>query len=326
MKRARVEELLNFEKLHVAVLGDVMLDEYLIGKAERISPEAPVPIVNLSEKTFKLGGAANVAMNTSSLGATTSLIGIIGKDSNGEKITELSKQADQLTAYLIEDSSRKTTCKTRVLAGSQQLLRIDSEDLYPAVEGIVKKVVQILNFCHHSNPIDIIIFQDYNKGFFSPEMIKALMQWSADNKVKTCLDPKTENIDLFRGVSIFKPNLKEMAKYLNEKIEINEGFLSKSSEKVFERINCEYFVLTLSSGGIWISNRIKNHLQPITSVKTIIDVSGAGDTVIALISLLIISGKASIKEICILSNYAGGAVCNVPGVGIITKNMVLMSI
>jgi rfaE bifunctional protein kinase chain/domain len=322
MEVERINELLKFENLHVLVLGDIMLDEYLIGDSNRISPEAPVPVVNLKNKVHRLGGAANVALNTNSLGARTSLIGIIGDDEAGEIITRITNETDGVYSYLIKDHSRRSTCKTRVLAANQQLLRIDNEDTFDASLDIVAKVQNMLKYIHHNNALDIIILQDYNKGVFSPEMIEMVISWSKENGVKTALDPKERNIDLYKGVDVFKPNLREIVRYLGSEVILDLENLKLAGSSSIARMACNLLVLTLSAKGIFLMDQSEAHWER-TSIQNIVDVSGAGDTVISIVSLLYAAGEASMEEIGKLANYSGSAVCKVPGVGVIDKSMIL---
>lgn len=322
MEAERIEQLLDFEDLHILVVGDIMLDEYLIGNASRISPEAPVPVVNLNERVHKLGGAANVAMNTSSLGAHTSLIGLVGNDENGKAINKLTKEKKHLESFIIKDDNRKTSCKTRVLAANQNLLRIDNEDTFDVDLAIVSEVEKMLMSIHRQRSIDFVILQDYNKGFFSKAMITMMMRWLKENGVKSALDPKVNNIDLFEGVEIFKPNLKEVSQFLGIDIEVNEESLKQMGGLALQKMNSDLLVLTLSAEGVFLMQEDKEHWES-TSIQSIIDVSGAGDTVISIVSLLYAKGEASIEEIGKLSNYAGAAVCRIPGVGIVDKSLIL---
>ncbi|GLR15691.1 bifunctional heptose 7-phosphate kinase/heptose 1-phosphate adenyltransferase [Portibacter lacus] len=321
MNVERINELLSFDDVHVLVLGDVMLDEYILGSATRISPEAPVPVVSLSEKVHRLGGAANVAMNTQSLGAHTSLIGLIGNDDYGKIITGLTKDRKGMQTFLVNDHSRRTTCKTRILASNQNLLRVDNEDTHPIDSEIVTKIIKMVKFLNHERPIDIIILQDYNKGLFSPEMIEAIIAWAKENKVKTALDPKQENIEYFKGVDIFKPNLKELRNFLGHEVKVESKALRQSCVEVFDQMDCDMVLLTLSADGVFVSTEEDHHWES-TSVQSIVDVSGAGDTVISLVSLLYANGDASISEIGQLANLGGAAVCKIPGVGVVDKKMI----
>ena len=321
MKKARIKELLNFNKIHVTVLGDVMLDEYKSGHIDRISPEAPVPIVNLSQLEHKLGGAANVALNTLNLGAKTTLIGLLGEDENGKIIKDLCKNKNGLNTIFVTDKKRRTTCKTRIIAKNQQLLRIDEEDTLPSDDSIVSKVLNKLDEIHKINPISILIFQDYNKGFFSKNMIKELMLWTSSNKVTSCLDPKYNNILLFKGIDLFKPNLRELNSLLKEKIEGIDEKIKLKVERTFNILDPSIILLTMGSEGVFISNKLESHLEPALT-KPIIDVSGAGDSVISLTALLYYNKEASLEEISKLANYAGAAACSMLGVGIIDTEMI----
>lgn len=322
MKRKRLEQLLQFDDLHVCVIGDVMLDQYLIGKIDRISPEAPVPIINLTERSHKLGGAANVAMNTASLGSHTTLIGIIGDDKDGQIIQDIASVQSNLNTELIVEKSRKTSCKTRVLSQDQHILRIDNEDINDCSKTTVSQVTNILDACHKGRKIDTIIFQDYNKGFFSRHMISTLMSWCAKNNVKTCLDPKFENIEDFKNVNLFKPNLKELVHLLGKKVETDLESLKEIGSRILNQLNCEIFILTLGAEGIFVCNANNYHLEGVQK-RSIVDVSGAGDTVIAIMSLLFCAQMASLEEMSKIANYAAAAVCSVPGVGIIEKAHIL---
>ncbi|WP_235296102.1 bifunctional heptose 7-phosphate kinase/heptose 1-phosphate adenyltransferase [Portibacter marinus] len=322
MKRERIEQLLQFSDVHVLVLGDIMLDEYIFGNTKRISPEAPVPVVNLEKRHYRLGGAANVAMNTFALGAKTSIIGLIGDDFNGRLLTSLTDENKEMNTFLIKDVGRKTTCKTRILAANQHLLRVDNEDEYEVDDEIVGKVESMLKYIHHNTRIDIIVMQDYNKGFFSPAMIRAVINWSKENGVKSALDPKVNHIDVYKGVDIFKPNLKEVKTYLGSEVSVNLEGLAKVNEAIQERLSIDMLILTLSAEGIYVANQEGAHWES-TSVQSIVDVSGAGDTVMSLVALLYCNEEASIEEIAQLANFGGAAVCRIPGVAVVDKEMIM---
>ncbi|MCL4107844.1 UNVERIFIED_CONTAM: hypothetical protein GTU68_027229 [Idotea baltica] len=180
----------------------------------------------------------------------------------------------------------------------------------------------MLKFIHHEQNIDIIILQDYNKGLFSQEMIKMVIKWSKDNHVKTALDPKQQNIDFFKGVDIFKPNLKELRNFIGQEINIERKSLSDACYNVLQRMECDMVLLTLSADGVYVATEDSSHWES-TSVQSIVDVSGAGDTVISIVSLLYANGEASLTEIGKLANYGGAAVCKIPGVGVVNKSMIV---
>ncbi len=322
MTEPRLNELLDFENLHVAIVGDVMLDSYITGRTERISPEAPVPILNLEQREDRLGGAANVALNISSLGAKASLIGLIGDDKDGTTIKGLCGTHQKISQHLISDETRVTTRKTRIISQSQHLLRIDEEETHPVGTKTVDQVVSILEQIHNDHKIDIVILQDYNKGFFSPDMITNVIAWCSEKGLKTCLDPKKENLLLYKGVTVFKPNLKELSWLLDRPIKVNTQDLNTSAQLVLDTLDCKQVILTLGSKGVFIKVKDAYHYDKITA-KSITDVSGAGDSVLALTSLLSCKNEASIQEMCFLANCAGGAICNISGVGVLSKKMLL---
>ena len=317
-----MEQLLEFSDVHVLVLGDIMIDEYIFGQTNRISPEAPVPVVQLKSREHRLGGAANVAMNTSSLGAKTTMIGIIGDDFNGRILTSLTNEKKDIKTFFIKDTARKTTCKTRILADNQHLLRVDNEDDYDSDDEVVAKVENMLKYVHHNQKVDILILQDYNKGFFSPSMIKMVMNWSKANAIRTALDPKEKHLELFKGVNIFKPNLKEVKHFLGKEVILNEKGLKDCGTRVLKLMACEVMVLTLSSKGIFIAEKSSHHWES-TSAQSIVDVSGAGDTVMGLVALLYSKSIATQEELAQLANYGGAAVCRVPGVAVVDKEMII---
>lgn len=322
MKLERAKELLEFEGMHVAVLGDVMLDEYLVGSSDRVSPEAPVPVVNLKKQYSRLGGAGNVAANLVALGAKCTLVGVIGDDVSGGKLVEHCNALDGLTSYLIQDDSRITTCKKRIISRNQQLLRVDEEDDKDVDDGLVDKVLKVLKFRHHAEPLDLIILQDYNKGFFSPNMITQVISWCKENGIMTALDPKMKNLELYKGVDVFKPNLSELRHFLERDIRVEPIDLDNAVEETFDRLGCSYICLTMSADGIYISDRIKK-VHERSSLRSVVDVSGAGDSVMAILCLLIQQKKSDIQEIAELGNIVGGVACSIAGVAIVTKEQIL---
>jgi rfaE bifunctional protein kinase chain/domain len=322
MDRKRIEELVDFHDINAVILGDVMLDKYLSGDIHRISPEAPVPVVDLQSSDVRLGGAANVALNVSSLGAKTTLIGLVGDDNNGVLLNKLLQDSKNIKGQLITDHQRKTTSKTRIISQNQQLIRIDDEDLHETSNKVVDHVIAKLNELHGEQKIDVLIMQDYNKGFFSPFMILELIKWARVNKIVTCVDPKKNNVALYKGVNLFKPNQKEFYQILNKDADTSIDQLEHDANKLMEIQRCQFLLLTLGSNGVFVCQGKESKLVP-TKAKSIVDVSGAGDTVISLAALLYAKRNATFLELGQLSNFAGAAVCNVPGVGVINKEMII---
>ena len=315
----------KFNGLRILVIGDVMLDAYVMGKVNRISPEAPVPIVSLENKDARIGGAGNVALNLLALGAKPIICGVIGEDSSGDKLLNLFEKNGISTDGLVKSMARKTTVKTRVISNKQQLLRIDSESTFPLLESEeIKLNNTIQNIINQG--IDGIIFEDYNKGVLTDSVIQNVIKIAKEKDIPTAVDPKKENFLSYRGVSLFKPNLKELKEGLNLNFDFNSNkeLFEKGIEVLEEKLQNEISFVTLSENGVFIKNKTENYYVP-AHVRSISDVSGAGDTVIAVATLCLISG-ASTKQIAEISNLAGGLVCEKSGVVSISKNELLKEV
>ncbi len=311
----------QFSKKRVLVIGDVMVDAYLKGKVNRMSPEAPVPVVDLFEKDERIGGAGNVAFNLAALGASPIICSVIGADLEGERLIQLFKDASISTDGIYASSNRRTTVKTRVLSNNQQLLRIDSEDtnLINAAEEaqLIKQIISVLE-----NGIDGIIFEDYNKGVLTPSLIASVLSLAKEHQIPTTVDPKKDHFFEYKGCTLFKPNLKELKEGLQLDFDFvadHDAFLSAVNDLQCRLGNSISFI-TLSEHGVFIQED-----QPIfipAHLRNIADVSGAGDTVIAVATLCLISG-AEIHTIAAIANIAGGLVCEQPGVVSIEKERLL---
>lgn len=309
----------KFNGLRILVIGDVMLDAYLMGKVNRISPEAPVPIVSLENEDARIGGAGNVALNLLALGAKPIICGVIGEDSSGDKLLNLFEKNGISTDGLVKSMARKTTVKTRVISNKQQLLRIDSESTFPLLESEeIKLNNTIQNIINQG--VDGIIFEDYNKGVLTDSVIQNTIKIAKEKDIPTAVDPKKENFLSYKGVSLFKPNLKELKEGLNLNFDFNSNkdLFEKGIEVLEEKLQNEISFVTLSEHGVFIKNQTEKYYVP-AHMRSISDVSGAGDTVIAVATLCLISG-ASTKQIAEISNLAGGLVCEKSGVVSISKN------
>jgi len=315
----------KFNGLRILVIGDVMLDAYVMGKVNRISPEAPVPIVSLENEDARIGGAGNVALNLLALGAKPIICGVIGEDSSGDKLLNLFEKNGISTDGLVKSMVRKTTVKTRVISNKQQLLRIDSESTFPLLESEeIKLNNTIQNIINQG--IDGIIFEDYNKGVLTDSVIQNTIKIAKEKDIPTAVDPKKENFLSYKGVSLFKPNLKELKEGLNLNFDFNSNkdLFEKGIEVLEEKLQNEISFVTLSENGVFIKNQIEKYYVP-AHMRSISDVSGAGDTVIAVATLCLISG-ASTKQIAEISNLAGGLVCEKSGVVSISKNDLLKEV
>ena len=315
----------KFNGLRILVIGDVMLDAYVMGKVNRISPEAPVPIVSLENEDARIGGAGNVALNLLALGAKPIICGVIGEDSSGDKLLNLFEKNGISTDGLVKSMARKTTVKTRVISNKQQLLRIDSESTFPLLESEeIKLNNTIQNIINQG--VDGIIFEDYNKGVLTDSVIQNTIKIAKEKDIPTAVDPKKENFLSYKGVSLFKPNLKELKEGLNLNFDFNSNkeLFEKGIEVLEEKLQNEISFVTLSENGVFIKNQTEKYYVP-AHMRSISDVSGAGDTVIAVATLCLISG-ASTKQIAEISNLAGGLVCEKSGVVSISKNDLLKEV
>jgi rfaE bifunctional protein kinase chain/domain len=288
----------------ILVIGDLMIDHYIWGDATRLSPEAPVPIVNVKNESTTLGGAANVAQNLVALGAKVTLGGVIGNDAFGKRLIEILASEDIATDAILKDSNRPTTVKTRVVAGSHQLVRVDREVTDPILSELEDELVDKLD--HYINEADIVLFSDYGKGLFSEGLTQRLIKLSKEKQKKVIIDPKGLDYEKYKGAFIIKPNRKELADAAKtEKIKTIED-LQKAAEVIFRQTGVEYLIVTLSEEGMVILDELAYKLLPVKATA-VFDVTGAGDTVLATMAYFIASGL-SIEEACELANHAAAIV------------------
>jgi rfaE bifunctional protein kinase chain/domain len=303
---------MDFTSLTILVLGDVMIDRYLEGKVERISPEAPVPVMRLGEEENRLGGAANVALNLKALGATPLLAGLVGDDANGTVFRELMQSHGLSTELIVTDSDRCTTVKTRLVASGQQLMRVDREDTHDVQGAAAGALQDAVKAKLVKGSVDLLLFQDYNKGALSAEVIKNVVSLTQEHKVLTAVDPKDRNFMAFSGCSLFKPNLREIQQQVDFTVRPVLEDLDKAANVLFSRLQCSAVMITLSEHGIYVSDKRTSAIYP-TDARKVRDVSGAGDTVISVASCGLAAGM-SLKDIAKLSNKAGAQVIAKSGV------------
>jgi len=304
--------LLKFENQHILIVGDVMLDRYLTGTVSRISPEAPVPVVLQRTTDDRLGGAANVALNIRALGATPILCSVVGEDADGRALERMLPAAGMTTEGLIFSETRKTTVKTRVLGNNQQMLRIDQEDDHDLSEREAQALITCVLSLLANNPVQAVIFQDYNKGVLTPAVIEAVLPEARRRGVLTAVDPKKHNFFAFRGADLFKPNLKEIRDSVPFQVLPEIASLKLASEYLRKKLDQRITMITLSEKGLFLGNQKEAGLYP-TVARNVADVSGAGDTVISVASLGLAVGL-DLPVVAALSNLAGGQVCEYPGV------------
>lgn len=288
----------------ILVIGDLMIDHYIWGDATRLSPEAPVPIVNVKNESTTLGGAANVAQNLVALGAKVTLGGIIGDDAFGTRLVEILTTEGIATDAILKDDQRPTTVKTRVVAGSHQLVRVDREITDPVLSELEDELADKLD--HYINEADIILFSDYGKGLFSEGLTQRLIRLVKTKQKKVIVDPKGLDYEKYKGAFIIKPNRKELAAAAKtEKIKTIDD-LQKAAKVIFKQTGIEYLIVTLSEEGMVILDEVTYKLLPVKATA-VFDVTGAGDTVLATMAYFIAAGL-SIQEACELANYAAAIV------------------
>lgn len=312
----------DFSKTRVAILGDVMLDTYWWGSVDRISPEAPVPVVALKRKELRVGGAANVALNTASLGAKTTMISVIGADSDGEQLLQLLQEKNIDTQYIKTAANRVTTNKTRVMSRNQQMMRLDAEittDIDVATEDVLLAQVKL---CIETQKPQVLILEDYNKGVLTPRIIREVIALCKEKNVITAVDPKKKNFLSYQGVTIFKPNLKEVKEGLNLLADtIDLSSLKQIHETLQQHLQHQVSLITLSEKGVFYQDESSHRIIP-THIRNIADVSGAGDTVIAVTSLCYAATK-DMHLAAEMANIAGGLVCEEVGTAAINKERLL---
>ncbi|MBL7828776.1 MAG: carbohydrate kinase [Saprospiraceae bacterium] len=320
-----VEILEKIENQHVIIVGDVMIDRYLTGVVNRISPEAPVPVVLHKSTHDRLGGAANVALNVQSLGGVPLLCGTVGADADGASFLESLMPKHQLDGSgLLTSKHRKTTVKTRVLGNNQQMLRIDSEDTHDLNEQEAVEMLHRVESLLKKHPVKTMILQDYNKGVLTAHTIQNLIELARKYQVFTAVDPKKHNFFAYEGVDLFKPNLKEIRESAPFEVPANLESLEKAAIFLQEKLKNKYTMLTLSEKGLFLKGDSAGRLYP-TQPRNVADVSGAGDTVISIASMALSAGL-DLDTTAQLSNLAGGQVCESPGVVPVDKQLLLMEL
>jgi len=303
---------MNFSSLRILVVGDVMIDRYLDGQVERISPEAPVPVMRLGREDNRLGGAANVALNLKALGATPLLAGLVGDDENGNIFRQLLADNDLSDELIITDSSRCTTVKTRLVAQGQQLMRVDREDTDDIEAFVAARLVSRAREILDSGKVDLLLFQDYNKGVLSSLTIQKFSGLAREYGFDIIVDPKAKHFWRYEGCSLFKPNLREIQQQLDFPVRPVKIDLDKAAAVIFDRLSCSSVMITLSQHGIYVHDGSTSAIYP-TNAKVIADVSGAGDTVISVAACGLAAGMP-LGEIAQLANRAGAQVIAKSGV------------
>jgi rfaE bifunctional protein kinase chain/domain len=301
----------EYAKKNILVIGDIILDAYIYGKVDRISQEAPVPIVAIDRKKFKPGGAANVALNLSGLGANVQLLGVTGDDNNARELQNCFQDPENIQLHLVKDKSRATIVKTRIIADGKQVVRLDEEITSDIDFTLIEELIKVFN--ENCKDIDGIIVEDYNKGTLPKAIISHVVSYSSHHDIPVYVDPKYDNYDYFKGVRLFKPNLVEYNAIVRNK---QFGDLPNSGFKFKEFLESDILLLTLGADGMSLYHNGQHNQIP-TKARKVYDVSGAGDTVIATFAINDLCGLEPLESSTI-ANLAAGRVCEEIGVFPIT--------
>ncbi|WP_420128059.1 bifunctional heptose 7-phosphate kinase/heptose 1-phosphate adenyltransferase [Longimicrobium sp.] len=317
LTRARLDEILErCRGLRVAVVGDLMLDVYLVGAVSRISPEAPVPVVAVAEERVALGGAANVAANVVALGADCELVGCVGADAAGAQIRDALAKLDggSVHARLVEDAGRPTTTKTRVVARHQQVVRFDRERDDDVAAACAAELVEAVRAAVAAS--DALVLEDYNKGVLVPAVIRAAIDAAREAGIPSVVDPKFRNFFEFAGATVFKPNAAELSAALGQPLAADDdGWL----EDARRRVDASYLLLTLGENGMALKGADGPAFRIPTVAREVYDVSGAGDTVTAYVAVALAAG-ATMEEAAVVANLAAGIEVGKPGVATVTPD------
>lgn len=318
-----LDQLFNdISKLKVAVVGDVMLDTYWWGSVDRISPEGPVPVVAVTKKEQRMGGAANVALNIKALDAHVTVISVLGKDDEGKQLKKILEDNDIDTNFLLFSHSRITTNKIRIIGRNQQMMRLDAEHSDDLNSKDSDELIEQIEKCIAEVKPDVIILQDYNKGVLTGTVIKKIIALCKTHNIISAVDPKRKNFFAFKDVTLFKPNLKEVKESLHILSDVADvKGLSAIHHQLKEKLYHQISLVTLSEKGIFYQHEKEANIIP-SHLRNIADVSGAGDTVIAVASLIYAATK-NVALMAEVANIAGGLVCEAVGTAAINKQKLM---
>jgi D-beta-D-heptose 7-phosphate kinase/D-beta-D-heptose 1-phosphate adenosyltransferase len=312
----------KFKDRKILVVGDLMLDEFLWGKARRIAPEAPVPVVEIERETLHIGGAGNVAANLAALGAKPMVIGVCGNDLNGERLSKEFEKVNVNTESIVKDYSRPTTVKTRIIAHSQHVVRADREKKTPVSSEIEKQLVD--NFLSLLPIVDGVVISDYEKGVITLGLLEKTLSVAAKRDIPVCIDPKLKNFEHYQPATVVTPNQNEAESAARMVIE-NEESLSEIGSRLRAMLGGASVLITRGEGGMSLFEKGQEAKHVPTIAREVYDVTGAGDTVIATLALGLASG-ASMLESAILANYAAGVVVGKVGTATASPEEVLSEI
>ncbi len=313
--RERLAELLDrFGRCRVAILGDMMLDRYVWGGVSRISPEAPVPVVEVTRETVRFGGAANVAENVASLGASATVVGVVGRDDHAGVLTSLLTERGVDISKVLEVDGRPTTTKTRIIAHSQQVVRADREDTRPLSADVASRLVELA--AQAIDSVDVLVISDYGKGVVSEQTLGAVLEQARGAGKLVCVDPKESHFGSYRGVTAITPNLKEAAGAVGFRIAGDEDLL-RAGWELRKRLDAECVIITRGEEGMSLFMKDGEHAHLPTVAREVFDVTGAGDTVIGVLAVALAAG-ATMVEAAAVANHAAGVVIREVGTASVT--------
>jgi rfaE bifunctional protein kinase chain/domain len=307
------------KKPWILVIGDLMVDHYIWGSATRLSPEAPVPIVNVKNESTTLGGAGNVVQNLVALGANVTVAGVVGNDASGTQLIEILESEGVKTNAIIRDNTRSTTVKTRILVGSHQLIRVDREITDAVSQELEDELINKLSA--NIDNADIVVLSDYNKGLFSPKLTQRIIKIANEHQKKVVIDPKGLNYEKYKGAYIIKPNRKELAEAAKTEKISNIADLQNAAKTIFLQTGTTYLIVTLSEEGMAVVTEQESKLLPVKATE-VFDVTGAGDTVIATIAYFVALGLP-VDDACELANHAAAIVIRHVGSATTTINEII---
>jgi D-beta-D-heptose 7-phosphate kinase/D-beta-D-heptose 1-phosphate adenosyltransferase len=323
MNQQRVRQIIDsFPDRRIIVLGDLMLDEFIWGEVRRISPEAPVPVVEVKRETCHLGGAGNVVSNLIALGAKATPVGIIGDDEAGSMLRQIFKEIFADTSGLINESSRPTTRKTRIIAHNQQMVRADRENRAPITAEIEDRIV--IAFKAALDNSDAVVISDYDKGLLTPRVLDAVIESARVRNKIVCLDPKIRNFRHYRRVDVITPNQVEAESATNIEI-VDDASLTAAAHRIREMLDCQSVLITRGEHGMSLLGAMGVMTHIPTVAREVYDVTGAGDTVIATLTLALASG-AEPEEAAVIANHAAGIVVGKVGTATVSSAELLTSL
>jgi D-beta-D-heptose 7-phosphate kinase/D-beta-D-heptose 1-phosphate adenosyltransferase len=312
----------DFKNVSVMVIGDLILDEFIWGDVSRISPEAPVPVVWVKKESFMPGGASNVANNLSSLGAKVYSVGVIGDDDRGAILKSELDQKGVDTSGILVDGSRPTTLKTRVVAGHQQVVRIDKEKTEPLAEAMIQRMIGRIT--EMVKKVDAVIIEDYGKGVITPRLLQRIVPLAKRGNKIISVDPKEEHFRYYRGITVITPNNHEASKAVGFQIK-DEATLKKAGSALLSKIGCKIALVTLGENGMAVFRKGKPMEHIPTVAQEVFDVSGAGDTVIATYTLALAAGADPVRA-AYIANCAGGIVVGKVGIAVVSPDELITRI